>query len=76
MATQQVGIPAGRGEQQIAAFARGAVAAGGPGDVVRHRAHFHVGGAIVADSTAAAEHAEALDKARAMLAALASLDEI
>jgi para-aminobenzoate synthetase component 1 len=43
--------------------------------VEKGRAHFHVGGAIVADSTAAAEHAEALDKARAMLAALASLDE-
>ena len=44
--------------------------------VEKGRAHFHVGGAIVADSTAAAEHAEALDKARAMLAALASLDDI
>lgn len=44
--------------------------------VEKGRAHFHVGGAIVADSTAAAEHAEALDKARAMLAALAGLDDI
>jgi para-aminobenzoate synthetase component 1 len=43
--------------------------------VEKGRAHFHVGGAIVADSTAAAEHAEALDKARAMLAALAVVDD-
>ena len=35
------------------------------------RAHFHVGGAVVVDSTASGEHAESLDKARPMLAALA-----
>ncbi|MAJ59951.1 MAG: aminodeoxychorismate synthase, component I [bacterium TMED88] len=38
------------------------------------RAHFHVGGAIVADSTAPGEHAESLDKARPMLAALAQCE--
>ena len=39
------------------------------------RAHLHVGGAVVADSDPAAEHAETLDKARGMLAALASVDD-
>lgn len=43
--------------------------------VEKGRVHFHVGGAIVADSTAAAEHAEALDKARALLAAWAAIDD-
>ncbi len=37
------------------------------------RAHLHVGGAIVADSDAAAEHDETMDKARALLAAIAAL---
>lgn len=36
-------------------------------------AHLHVGGAIVADSDAAAEHDETMDKARALLAAIAAL---
>lgn len=36
-------------------------------------AHIHVGGAIVADSDAAAEHEETMDKARALLAAIAAL---
>ena len=40
------------------------------------KAHFHVGGAIVADSTAAGEHAESLDKARPMLAALAQCEAV
>ena len=39
------------------------------------RAHVHVGGAIVADSDAAAEHDETMHKARAMLAALAAFAE-
>ena len=38
-------------------------------------AHVHVGGAIVADSDAAAEHDETMHKARAMLAALAVFAE-
>jgi para-aminobenzoate synthetase component 1 len=37
------------------------------------RAHLHVGGAIVADSDAAAEHDETMHKARALLAALSAL---
>ncbi len=41
--------------------------------VEKGRALWHVGGAIVADSTPAAERAECLDKARPMLAALASV---
>ena len=39
------------------------------------RAYVHVGGAIVADSDAAAEYDETMDKARAMLAALAAFAE-
>ncbi len=39
------------------------------------RAHVHVGGAIVSDSDAAAEHDETMHKARAMLAALAAFAE-
>ena len=35
------------------------------------RASFHVGGGIVADSDPAAEYRETLDKARALLAAVA-----
>ncbi|MCH2184865.1 aminodeoxychorismate synthase component I, partial [Myxococcota bacterium] len=37
-------------------------------------AHFHVGGAVVMDSTVSGEHAESLDKARPMLFALARSD--
>lgn len=39
------------------------------------RAHLHVGGAIVADSDAAAEHDETMHKARALLEALATMAE-
>ncbi len=39
------------------------------------RAELHVGGGIVADSDPAAEHQESMDKAAALLAALASVDE-
>ncbi|MDG2049924.1 MAG: aminodeoxychorismate synthase component I [Myxococcota bacterium] len=39
-------------------------------------AHFHVGGAVVADSTASGEHAESLDKARPMLSALKSCERV
>ncbi len=40
----------------------------------KDRARLHVGGAVVADSDPVAEYAESLDKARALLAALDSID--
>jgi anthranilate/para-aminobenzoate synthase component I len=42
--------------------------------VKKGAAHLHVGGAVVADSDPAAEYAESLDKARALLAALHACD--
>jgi anthranilate/para-aminobenzoate synthase component I len=44
----------------------------GGGEGSRYDVSFHVGGGIVADSEPAAEYAETLDKARAMLRALGS----
>jgi para-aminobenzoate synthetase component 1 len=43
--------------------------------VKKGQAYLHVGGAVVADSEPEAEFAESLDKSRALLAALAALDE-
>ena len=42
--------------------------------VQKDRVHIHVGGAVVADSDPQTEYNESLDKARAMLAALAAAD--
>jgi len=43
--------------------------------VRRGEVHLDVGGAIVADSVPAAEYDETIDKARALLAALAALED-
>jgi anthranilate/para-aminobenzoate synthase component I len=43
--------------------------------VQKDRVHLHVGGAVVADSDPQQEYDESLDKARAMLAALAAVHQ-